>query len=825
MFCSLLFFAVASIPLRLSARASAAAPAQSLGAYIKPIAATATDSQSGAGRTPAKMIDGSGWDEARPGSGVYIHTSDASVEGGSMWNGAANSTLGFDLGKTFRVSGVYLWNYNEGGGYNSRSVKEVAISYSVDNRNFTRLGTLTFAMAPGADNYRGEAVRFSQAVSARYFKWEIQSNYRGGEMSGIAEIRFANADVKAVLIKPIAWKPTYPRPLHPKLALGQPLKGAANIVFPTDAGIVDVSKAPYRAKGDGVSDDTAAIQKALDDNPDRGAIIYLPNGVYRISHTLRWGGDDSRQRNTVLQGQSREGTILQLQDRCPEYDNSKKPKACLYTGHAPAQRFFNEIHDLTVDTGVGNPGATGVQFIANNQGGMYDVTIVSGDGQGVNGLDLGYTDEQGPCLIKNIKVQGFDVGIYSGHGVASNTLEHIAVAHQNKFGMRNDGQPCTVRDMRSLNAVPAYRNAAGFQVLTDCLFEGTGAAATLPAVVNDSALMARNIVTRGYRIALQNSQGESREVRGPGIPQFLSKPGVSLSGMAARGMRLPIRETPTIPRDDPSQWIAPTAFGVKPDAEVDASDAIQKAIDSGKSTVYLPRGSYRIGRTVLIRGNVRRIIGLKAYLIPFGALLKKPVPLFRFVDGAAAIVSVEGLLTDFSVGPYCFLEHNAKRALILSRLGVNFQGETRAYRTGPDGTGDLYIEDMVGHAFLFHKQQVWARQFNVEGDGTHVENDGGTLWILGYKTEGGGTLLATRNGGKTELLGGFSYTVGNITDDPMLLIDNAEAAFSFSETCFSGKPFPWILRETRNGLTRAISQSDPKWGGHFTLYTSDGADR
>jgi hypothetical protein len=63
---------------------------------------------------------------------------------------------------------------------------------------------------------------------------------------------------------------------------------------------------------------------------------------------------------------------------------------------------------------------------------------------------------------------------------------------------------------------------------------------------------------------------------------------------------------------------------------------------------------------------------------------------------------------------------------------------------------------VVGREFRFQGQTVWARQFNVEGDGLHVANDGGTLWILGYKTEGGGTLMETTGGGRTEVLGGFS---------------------------------------------------------------------
>lgn len=54
--------------------------------------------------------------------------------------------------------------------------------------------------------------------------------------------------------------------------------------FPSfeSAGAVNVKQAPYNAKGDGVADDTAAIQQAINDSD----IVFLPKGHYRISSTL-----------------------------------------------------------------------------------------------------------------------------------------------------------------------------------------------------------------------------------------------------------------------------------------------------------------------------------------------------------------------------------------------------------------------------------------------------------------------------------------------------------------------------------------------------------
>jgi len=798
-------------------------PTQSLGAFVTPVDAQASDSQSAAGRTPLKLIDGSGWGESFPGSGVYVHSADVYEQGSCMWNGAWDAWLLFDLGQERNLAGFYVWNYNEGGGWETRGVKEFGLSASRDGQAYVEVGNFTLAMAPARGDYEGQTVAFDRPVRARFVKWQIMSNYRGGEMSGLSEVRFADADRAADPPTPPDYSPRYPRPEHPALKLGQPLAGAENVLFPPDAGVVDVTQAPYGARGDGLTDDTATIQRALDDHPNQGAVIYLPNGMYLISDTLRWphGADEGAwEKRTVLQGQSREGTVVRLLDDCPGFEDPRRPKALIWTGERPAQRFGNEVRNLTVDTGVGNPGACGVQFIANNQGGMYDVTVVSGDGHGSIGLDMGYTDEQGPCLVKRVRVVGFEVGIRVATSVASEVLEHIVLEQQTRFGLRNDGQPCTIRDLRSTNEVPAVRVGSGFTVLLDSVLEGVGAASGQPAITNDGALIARNVRTTGYRVALENHAAAGPpEIAGPTIGRFLSKPGCSLFDAPEEELNLPVRETPEAPWDPPESWIAPQAFGAVADDGRDDTPALQAAIDSGATTVYLPRGAYHLGGTVILRGSVRRLIGCKAWLSVIEPLASRAAPLFRFENGAEPTVWVEWIDTDFGSGPYCFLEHAAARTLVLQRLAINFQG-AQAYRTGEGGTGDVFIEDVVGRWFQFQRQNLWARQFNPEGDGTHVLNDGGRAWILGLKTEGGGTLVETRAGGSTELLGSFSYTVGQGKLAPMFVIEDAEAAITFAEVCFTDDPFATIVRETQGGVTRELTADDPRWRRHLTLYRS-----
>lgn len=65
----------------------------------------------------------------------------------------------------------------------------------------------------------------------------------------------------------------------------------------------DVSVKDYGAVGDGTTDDTAAIQKAIDENP--GKTIALPAGRYRLSDVV-----SIKSSGIVLQGEGPEKTVI-----------------------------------------------------------------------------------------------------------------------------------------------------------------------------------------------------------------------------------------------------------------------------------------------------------------------------------------------------------------------------------------------------------------------------------------------------------------------------------------------------------------------------------
>lgn len=136
--------------------------------------------------------------------------------------------------------------------------------------------------------------------------------------------------------------------------------------------------------------------------------------------------------------------------------------------------------------------------------------------------------------------------------------------------------------------------------------------------------------------------------------------------------------------------------------------------------------------------------------------------------------------------------------------------------------GDLFYEDVTADNLRFNStQNVWARQLNVENEGTHITSNGGNFWALGYKTERGGTLVVTREGGQSEILGGFSYTTTAGKLAPMFVTEHSAVFTYFTEVCYTGDPFATIIRETKDGETKSIERSQ----GSSAPYSSSTKNR
>jgi hypothetical protein len=122
----------------------------------------------------------------------------------------------------------------------------------------------------------------------------------------------------------------------------------------------------YGAVGDGQTDDTAAVQKAIDAN----RVVYLPQGFYLVSDSIRMKPD------TVLIGLHPGVTQLVLPNGSPAYVGADSPKALLES----AKGGDAIVTGFGLATGEVNPRAVALLWKAGADSLVDDIRIQGGHG-------------------------------------------------------------------------------------------------------------------------------------------------------------------------------------------------------------------------------------------------------------------------------------------------------------------------------------------------------------------------------------------------------------------------------------------------------------
>jgi hypothetical protein len=211
-------------------------------------------------------------------------------------------------------------------------------------------------------------------------------------------------------------------------------------------GVLDVTKAPYNAKGDGATDNTAALQQAVKDARDGRLITYLPAGVYLVHDTVQcvqgdiglpdpdtkrpkgakrdngtYFGEQVRtyQFPCILQGVSGTGrATLKLAPKSPGFGNPAKPKPLLLIwargqtsrqGKSvhPGVSYNQRVIGLDLDLG-GNAGAIGLDMQGAQGTGSEDIRI---DARGAFAGLRGVPGSGGSTF--GLTVEGGQYGIYA----------------------------------------------------------------------------------------------------------------------------------------------------------------------------------------------------------------------------------------------------------------------------------------------------------------------------------------------------------------------------------------------------------------------------
>lgn len=563
---------------------------------------------------------------------------------------------------------------------------------------------------------------------------------------------------------------------------------AQNIIYPFDAGVINVKNSPYNAKGDGVTDDTQAIQAALT-AADNHAIVYFPNGTYIVSNSLLWknaSSDNGGWRAYLsIQGQSRAGAIIKLKNNT--FTDVANPKAIIVTGSRDDQNrysdlngegnqaFENSISFLTIDVGSGNAGAIAVDYQVSNWGAMRQVTIKSSDPgkAGFCGISLLRRDN-GPGLIEKVSIDGFQYGIRAGQEIAQFTLENVTVTNQSVVGIEDKEAIMAIRNLASVNSVPAIRASSQslLNLLNGNLTGGASTNSAIEFVNNESRGYLRGITTSGYNSAIKS---RGTVINGSSVSEWVSDPVLKLNPSGKISLNLQIEETPTYFDSNLSNWIS-----VGTPNGTDDTQAIQTAMNSGKSTVYFPPYFfYRISNTITVPASVKHIVGMNGIVKALSTLGNKSM--FKFEGGVS---SDQTIMERFEISHDYFgavIEDASARTLVLTDVSLYSNGVH--YKNQP-GAGKLFLNNVAGGYWRFnYPQNVWARSFNTEGQQKYVVNNGGNLWVLGHKVENTETLFETRNGGSTEVLGSLTYTFGD-RGKPAIINNGSRTSISIGGTSY-----------------------------------------
>lgn len=542
----------------------------------------------------------------------------------------------------------------------------------------------------------------------------------------------------------------------------QPFIARAEAIFPADAGIINVRD--FGAIGDGISDDTKAINSALTaSGEDTGAkfwqdkIVYFPNGTYLVSDALNKKYANGKfASGAIIIGESKEKTIIKLMDNLREYQDKTHPKAVIFTssklldGTATSggkdyenkgegnDAYANFVENMTVDVGSGNAGAIGIDYLANNFGAIRNVRVKAETGSGSIGISM-TRKWIGPALLENVEIEGFDVGIAVDNTEYGVTLENIALNGQKMVGLSN----------------------------------------------NHNAISANNLRIDGTPQAILNQL----------------KDGLITQADDRTKWHLPIKYPPEAPQDNIQNWVR-----VENNNEY-ASPAIRKAFASGASTIYFPHGIYNISENIEIPRTVRRIVGMFSTIHAVqnrSSNFRRDVGFFAVASDGKSL-TIEKLAFDNSdLGEQVAVSVSGKRSVVLRDIVGAGVTTLKREKTG----GEAFLENTCcGKIEISGKNGVWARQLNSEGGGVRITNDGSPLWILGIKTEQNCTILENKNGANSEIIGGLIYMVQpTATPLPAFINKNSRLQASYVEEVFNkNAAYKIHLLDIKNGVEQSIT--------------------
>ena len=463
------------------------------------------------------------------------------------------------------------------------------------------------------------------------------------------------------------------------LALLCPAHACASVsayqTMPDDPRAIKVS-----ARGDGKTDDTAAIQAAVDRaaNAGGGGVVFLPSGRYRITRSIliplavRVYGVGLSRPVLVLAAhtpgfQKGVGTMVVFMG-CDQYNTGKVPvpvaSAVPYSENvrdANSSTFYSALSNVDFEIGDGNPGAAAVRQRTAQHSYLAHIDFRIGSGF---------------AGIYNAGNVGYDLNFHGGrYGLVSEktspawqyTLMDATFDGQRDAAIREHEAGLTLANTTIRNTpvgIEIDRGYGDWLWGSDVRFENVSKAAL--SISNED-----NVYTQvGFQDAIASKvpsfarfRDSGKTVPGQGanyrVKEFnygLMLPGLASIGAFGTTMKAtPLAQLPAPPRNvmralpPTTQWANARSFGATGDGHTDDTQALQKAIDSSR-VVYLPLGFYIINDTLRMKPDTVIVglhPGLTQLVLPNGspkyAGAGTPRAMLESAKGGDAIVSGIGL--------------------------------------------------------------------------------------------------------------------------------------------------------------------------------------
>lgn len=222
-------------------------------------------------------------------------------------------------------------------------------------------------------------------------------------------------------------------------------------VHPWEDGFIDISKAPYEAKGDGIHDDSDAIQKAVNDAYASNLIVYFPQGNYLVTkqiELIQWPANIyQKDKGIKFHGQRKFGNLLigsTKGNKRPKIilkDNSniKNNELLLFKYYDPresdlsgsrAKHYLATIRGIDIDMGI-NPNSSAISMDGAQYCTIQNVKITG------KSFYAGINKIPGAVgSIINLEVDGGKIGILSDSYVPEALIVGTKLINQEKYGIK-----------------------------------------------------------------------------------------------------------------------------------------------------------------------------------------------------------------------------------------------------------------------------------------------------------------------------------------------------------------------------------------------------